>query len=371
MNVFLDITGPEGGRMYILDEEGRLRRTSSFGLDGMEFSFDEPLSEDLEASYVSIPVEWLDFRFIELDIPDAGAARDILPFELDGLLLDAPSEYVIEALMAPVPETQEAGQAPPRRVLAAFIKKDRLMALLDGLGEAGLDPRAVTSIELASVSGRLGEADVWELVEGAAHMDEPARVDQARAEMGSPTINMRRGDFAFRGDMRKGLRSLAFTVSLFVGLMLMLTMVFSLKAVSAGRTADALEDNVLGIYGEIFPGQKPKSARGLSYKVRSKLKELRSKAGSMESVEALDMLMELQRAMPAGGGVRLMDITLDRDAVLFKGEGKDLEVIEQVRSAMESFLSDVKITETGKAVSGLTGFTISAKTAMPQEGEGK
>jgi len=362
--VFLDITGPDGGRMYILDEEGRLRRTASFALDsGMAFSFDEPISEDIVASSVSIPVEWLDFRLLELDIAEARVARDILPFELDGLLVDAPSEYVIEALMVPAPAGDEDGYTPPGRVLATFIKKDRLMALLDGLDKAGLDPRAVTSLELASISERLGEADISELIDGAANIDEPVRVDLARSEMGSPTINMRRGEFAFRGDVRQGLRAMSFTVSLFVGLMLMLTMVFSLKAISAGRTADTLEDNVLGIYGEIFPGQKPKSARGLTYKVRSKLKELKGKAGSMRSVETLDMLQGLQQALPASGEVRLLEVTLDRDAVLLKGEGKDLEVIEKARSAMESFLSDVKITETGKAVSGLTGFTITAKTS--------
>ena len=48
INLFLDITGPEGGRLYILDEEGRLLRTSDFSLDeNMGFSFGEPISEEM------------------------------------------------------------------------------------------------------------------------------------------------------------------------------------------------------------------------------------------------------------------------------------------------------------------------------------
>jgi hypothetical protein len=372
IRVFIDIAGPEGGRLYILDEEGRLLRTSDFSMDENEgFSFDEPISEDVEASYLSIPLDYFDFRLLELDIAEADAAREILPFELDGLLMEPPSAYVIDAMVA-VPPAQEDtnGQtAGPGRVLAVYMTKQRLRTLLDGLLEAGLDPRAVTSLELSSISAKLTEGDVSGLSDTPSGLEEPARVDLARAELDGPCINMRRGEFAFKGDVREGLRSMAFTASLFVAFMLVLTVVFSLKAIHSGNSADLLEEHVLGIYGEIFPGKKPASARGLSYKVRSKLKELKDKAGSMRSVEALDMLMALQGALPDGGEVRFLDITLDLNAVLLKGEGKDLESIERARAAMESFLSEVKITETGKAVSGQTGFTISARTEPDGSGE--
>jgi len=369
INLFLDITGPGGGRLYVLDEEGRLLRTSDFSMDeNMGFSFDEPISEDIEASYASIPLEWLDFRLLELGIKDAGAAREILPFELDGLLVGPPSSYAIEAKMLAEPSMEDAEEpGAPDRVLAVYMPKQRLGSLLDGLTKEGLDPRAVTSLELASVSGKLVAGDLSGLTDGISSLEEPARVDLARAELHGTCINMRRGEFAYRGDVRKGLRTMAFTASLFITLMFVLALGFSLKAVRSGNSADMLEDRVLGIYGEIFPGQRPASARGLSYKVRSKLKELTDKSESLRSVEALDMLMALQNALPEGGGVKLLDVTMDLDAVLLKGEGKDLDTIELTRAAMESFLSDVKISETGKAVSGLTGFTISARTGEASE----
>jgi len=364
MNIFLDITGPEGGRVYILDEDGRLRRTSDFSFHSETgFTFGEPLTEDLESCHVSIPIDWLDFRLLELDISEAKAARQILPFELDGLLAGPPSAYAIDALVSkpPAQDALEVNEGPGR-VLAVYMKKERLRALLDALNASGLDPRAVTCIELASISGRLGDEDLAGLIAGASSLEEPERVKLAGAELEGPCVNMRRGEFAFRGDVRKGLRALALTSSLFIAFMLVMALAFSLNALYSDNEADRLEQQVLGIYAEIFPGQKSSSARGLSYKVRSKLKELRERSGSMRSVRALDMLMSIQGALPEGGEVKLLDVTMEKDAVLLKGEGKDLEAIEKARSAMESFLPDVRITETGKAVSGLTGFTIAART---------
>ena len=360
MKAFMDITGPLGGRLYLLDDEGRLRRTASFALDAeMNFTLEEPLPEGLEGSCVSVPVDWLDFRMVEMDIQDAAAAREILPFELDGLLVGEPSSYVIEAIVPGAAGGTAEGASG--KVLAVYMERKRLASLLEGLERAGLDPRCVTSLGLSSLRERLAGGDVAGLSEPEAELEEPARVELARAELRGALINMRRGEFSFRGDVRKGLKSMAFTVSLFVALMLVLSVVFSIRAVSNGRSADALETKVLAIYEGIFPGQKPKSARGLTYKVRASLKDLRARTESARSVETLDTLLALQGALPEG--VRLLEITLDRSAALLKGEGPDLDTIERARSAMEGFMSEVKITETGKAVSGQTGFTITARTS--------
>lgn len=369
---FLDITAVGGGRVYIFDHEGRLRKTSSFAFNNdMDFTLAEPLPEDLETSCIGLPIDWLDFRTLELNIPDAETAREVLPFELDGLLMDEPSTYVIDALMPKdadaLPAQEDAATARP--LLAVYIQRKRLQPLIDGLTRAGLDPRFMTSIEMAAIKDKIASGDILAAIEETASLDEPARVDMAAREFENPAINMRIGEFAYKGDVKRGLKSMAISSFLLVALMLMLSLSFSLKALSASNSADALEDQVLKIYEDIFPGQKQSSARGLSYKVRSKLMELREKAESMESVDALQMLMKLQQSMPRG--VRLLDITLDRDAAILKGEGDSLESIEKLRSSLESFMADVRITETGKAVSGQTGFSISAKAEVDTGGPGQ
>lgn len=365
---FLDITAVGGGRIYVFDNDRRLRRTSAFSFDAeMNFTLAEPLPEDLEASCIGLPIDWLDFRRLELDIPGAEAAREVLPFELDGLLMDDPATYVIDALL---PEaTAIASEGEDRRpLLAIYVQRERLRNLIHGLSRAGLDPRCMTSIEMAAIRDKISSPDILEDIEKTASLDEPARVNLAASEFDAPCINMRTGEFAFKGDVRRGLRSIAISAYLLVALMLMLSLTFSLKASSANRNANALEARVLSMYENILPGQKPASARGLSYKVRSKLRELRTKAESMGSVEVLDMLMKLQEAMPTG--VKLVDITLDRDAAILKGEGVSLDSIEKLRSSLESFMHEVRISETGKSVSGQTGFTISAKAGQ-QAPEGR
>lgn len=373
---FLDITSDDGGRLYVFDTEGRLRETSSFTLDeDMQPGGLTALPEEVGEVCLSVPLNWLDFRLLPLELKDKLAARQVLPFELEGILSRPASDYVIDAVVdtseAGAADAGEEGDAPektkaiPPGVLAVYMERQRLDVLIKGMDSAGLDPRHITSIELASALKKQTGGELASILLESPELDEPERVDLAIEGMREPVVDMRIGEFAFKGDVHKGIRSIIHTVTLFVSLMLVLSTAFALKAISAGREADVLEEKVLATYVEVFPGPKPASARGLSYKVRSKLKEMRGKVDSMASVETLEFMLKLQEALPKG--VKMNEITIDTASALLKGEGPNLEAIEQARAAMEGgLMGEVKITETGKAVSGQTGFTMAAKKKKPE-----
>lgn len=388
--VFIDITGDTGGRVYVIDADHKLRETFNFALgEGMAFTLEGSIPEDMDQSTVSVPASWLDFRALELDLPDAGAARAVLPFELDGLLVNEPSHYVIDALVAPAraqspaasPGNGEPGNGAGHlngkagKVLALYMPAARVGELVSGLSDIGIDPRYITCLELASkmddilagdYSSLLGGHEGAEGTEGRQspdELDEPRRVDLAQGQFDSPAINLRLGEFSFKGDVRRGLRKIRLTFALFAALMVVLALTSTINAIFDTRQAAALEQKVLGIYGEIFPGQKPANARGLSYKVRSKLKEYRQKSEAMGSLDVLSTMKQIQGAMP--GGLKFTDLTLSREGVVLKGEAGSLESIEQARTSMEAFLFDVKITQTGKAVSGQTDFNITARMVEP------
>lgn len=363
--VFLDITDLGKGRMYVFDRaDGRLSQTASFTLSpSMEVSVEGGFPEDMESCSVSIPMQWLDFRVLELELTDAEAVRQVLPFELDGLLMDDPADYVFDALTCgdALAKDGQADMPEGCKALAVYIRKEKIRALLAGLEASGADPRAVTSVELRWAMNKR-DTDGFPALLGERELpEEPERVDLALADLDAPMINMRRDEFSFKGDVTRGINELLATLALFVSLMLVLSTAFSLKAITAGRQADALEQRVLEIYGDIFPSQKAKTARGLSYKVNSKLKEMRNKAERVRGVDSLEFMLKLQAARPEG--LKYTEVVLDKDTVLLKGEASGLALIESARATLETVLADVKIKETGKAISGLTDFTIVAKNA--------
>ena len=57
----------------------------------------ERMPHDIEASYVSVPLSMLSFRTIELPFSDMKRVREVLPFELDNLILGGSGGIVFDA----------------------------------------------------------------------------------------------------------------------------------------------------------------------------------------------------------------------------------------------------------------------------------
>jgi hypothetical protein len=270
VTAFFDITGRHG-RLYVF-EEGVLRDNIPFELSEDRRFFTGDLPEDIGEALVSLPLEMLDFRMLELPFSEPARVREVLPFELDGLILGGTEGVVVDALVLKEPEGEK------HRVLAVFVEREKIRALLGRLSELGLDPRAITSVELAhavKISTETGELGRM-LLEPSA-LAEPDRPAAAHAELSDLTINLRRGDFAYTRDIEKTRRSMMFTVLALILLLLILAGDLGLRTLKLGKQAAGLESQIVSLYSGMFPGEKPESARGLAYKAKALLKEARGK----------------------------------------------------------------------------------------------
>lgn len=359
LRALIDLADRSGGRVYVFEKGGgRQVESLPFSLaEGREFRLEGTLPREVEHCVLSLPLEMLDFRVLDLKLDDMEKIRQVLPFELEGLVLGNPEDFVFDAVAL--------GDAPEggKKVLAVYVAKPALGGLLAGLAGLGLDPAAVTSLDLgAALASWHGDVEgLSGLLLGDRLVEDEYRPDAARREMDGPTVNLRRGEFAYAGEAERVKRSLRLTAVIFAALMLVLAGDFALRAYTTQRDISRVESRILSAYAEIFPGEKPRSAAGLSYKIKSRLREMEAKAASVRGVSPLEFLLELQqRKVP---GLVYTEVLLSREAVSLKGEAPSLGEVEELKTRLQGLLTEVNISETGRSAGDRVLFTITAKGA--------
>lgn len=95
---------------------------------------------------VGLPAGRLSTWLLEMPFSDKKRLEATLPFEVEN--------YVPWDLETVVLDYQVIDRGPPAKVFAAMAPRDRVQKLLDGLGEAGVDPRFVT-VDAAALAGLL------------------------------------------------------------------------------------------------------------------------------------------------------------------------------------------------------------------------
>ncbi len=97
-----------------------------------DFSIDK-VTEDVENAYLSLPVSGLNFRVIDLPFSDKDRVREVLPFELDGIILGGTDRVIFDCVVL--------GSSDDKyQVLAVYIEKDSIREILARLKSFNLDP---------------------------------------------------------------------------------------------------------------------------------------------------------------------------------------------------------------------------------------
>jgi hypothetical protein len=356
LTAFFDLTGKEGSLRVF--EDGRLRESTPFEIGGDGRFYAGDLPEGAKETVLSLPLSMLDFRVLELPFDEPERIREVLPFELEGIILGGTERVVMDAVV--LGKTEEG----KTRTLAVYVEKATLERLITGLSELGADPRVVTSVELARVIHEAGTGeDLERLLLESPPAGEDWREEKAEGELSLSTVNLRQGELAYTRDEERTRRSLAFAAVGLIALILVLAGDVLVRAARVEREAQAVQKELLSAYTGIFPGEKPERVAGLSYKLKARMEEMRGKSEDLRGVSPLEFLMKLQAALPRGIVVDVL--TLDTGFVIVKGKADTLTQVEEAKSSLDTFLHDVKIMDTGQAVGGKTAFTIEAKEEVP------
>jgi hypothetical protein len=322
------------------------------------------LPDDIDDAAVSLPIGALDFRVLDLELADRDKIREVLPFELQGLMLEDPESVVADALLLRQPEQAEGG----RKVLAVYADRAYLRGLLSGLKDLDVDPSALTSLDMGYALERSpSPEELVRMLMGEVRAEGEERELRASAEIESPTLNLRRGEFAYKKESERLRRSIIIAAALSALILVVFSADMALRIISAKKESALTKGAILGLYADIFPEEKPQGVEGLAYKLRSHLKDLKEREARATGLSPLEFLLALQgRITP---GVTVGDITLERETISLKGEASTLGALQDFKAKLDGFLPEVKISETGQSVKGKTGFTITAATIKRGEEE--
>ena len=347
-SVFIDL-GEEELRTYVFDNrKGKyeMEETREYPVSGrFDFSIDKAI-ENVENAYLSLPVSSLNFRVIDLPFSDKNRIREVLPFELDGIILDGTDRVVFDCVVL-------GNSGDKYQVLAVYIEKESIREILARLESFNLDPVFVTSIELRNILKDFTLSGLF----SPGTIEEQDRISLTVEEMKTPTINLRREEFSYTRDTEKTKKSLRVTAALLICLAMVLSANFLAGMISTKYQIASLRNEMRKDYQALFPGGK--NIMNELLQLKSHMKELKGKEDLFIGVDPLDVLLKLSRLEKQS--VVFNEISADEGNISMKGEAPSLSDVQQLKDRLDGLFSEVAISDSKSSAQGKMLFTITAR----------
>lgn len=309
--------------------------------------------QEIDASYLSVPLEMLNFRTVELPFSDIKRVREVLPFELDNLMLGGTGGIVFDARIL---KEREGAYT----FLVVCMTKDSIKKLLDGFKRQSIDIKTVTSLDLVSMfdafSSDNGIAGLL-MDRTPVSLSVEDRIALAAREMAEPTIDLRRGEFAYTGDTEKAKKSLKLTLALGALLLLIFISDLLMNGIAMKKEALSIHNEIRRSYAALYPADRNITSE--IYQMKSHMKELKDKAPLFAGIQPLQDLLDVTAA--ARNGFTFNEIDLDQANITLKGDCRTLSDVQSLKNSLAVFFTDVAITDSKPMAQGKTTFTITAK----------
>ncbi len=336
---------PDNTLIYIFDHhsgKNELEKT-------LEYSSDD-IPEDISEFYLSIPVELLNFRIINLPYSDKEKLGKSIPLELESLIADDFENIVFDTIVL---KDEDSGFD----ILVTYAGKNSLDTLIEKLTLKNIDPRVITSIDLSKII--LAGEDKCPLAERLACRDSGEKFDRIGAaanELFTPTINLRSGPLAYTKDITRKNQIfnktviLIFLLALFINANLFFDLVMTNKEISAQKSI------LRNGYSALFPDEK--KIIDETYQLKSHIREMKKRSDVLTGVNPLGLLIELSQKPVAQ--VIYNEILLGKGFIKMKAEAASTNAVDKARERYSEFLSDVLLSDIKPATDGKIFFTVAA-----------
>ena len=320
MFYFFDLK-EQNGRYYVFSKNLDLIKIDNFSFDTFE-----PKKEIYDA-YLSIPISWLDFRVLEVPFKEEKKIKEILPFELEGLILSNSAEITYDFVILEKKEKT--------KILIIYIKKDLLQKLLEKFDQKKINIKVVTCIYLKKF---LADFRAEYLLE-PNKLSEEERIKLAKEELISPSFNLKKIEIISPIKLKKQKKLLQWTIFLSILILFFWLIDFYFNWWAIKKQTENIKNKMHHIYSTLFPEEK----RIVSplYQLQSHFKTLKEKENILVGISPLDILLKLSKVKR--NGIIFREIHMDKKRVIIKGIANSLSNIDNVKKQLEQVWSQAKI----------------------------
>jgi hypothetical protein len=337
----------DDARIYIFKDY-----SGKYELDSALDCLSDDVPSDIDEFYVSIPIDLLNFRIINLPYSDKEKINKIIPFELENLIIADPKDVIFDTV-----QLDNSGSGFD--ILVAYTGRSSIEALIGKLALKNIDPRVITSIDLHEIIP--GRSSMKSIFAGQlVNLERPAEFDRAGAagkELAVTTINLRTGPVAYTKDIVNTRRSFRKTAVLGILLAAVINIYIAFNLITTKNEISSLTREMRSMYTAVFPGEK-KIVDEL-YQMKSHIKTLKEKSDALAGVNPLGFLLKISQK-PAEGIV-YNEIQLENRFVKMAAEANSMEAIDRARTGLSEHLSDVLVSDVKPAPDGRIFFTLAAK----------
>jgi len=291
--------------------------------------------------YLSLPLSLLSLRELKFPFSERKKIDETIRFEIEGKLLGNVTDYIIDHTITGI-------SGDDCTVLAVCIEKKRLKEIIDTFSDAGIEPEVITSLDLHQIDSFLQSKPV---------IEEERRIEIVLNEIRKPTINLRKEEFQYSGDV-EGLKKTFRLALIFLTVLFFIYGTDNLAVYKrVSEKNGLLMKEIKEIYLETFPEEK---------KVIDPLRQFKGKANQLikkkeifGSTSSLDILMEVTKLI--NRAVRLNELKYEDNTIIIKGDAKRFEDVEIIKNRLSSQYDDVRVINSTSSADGKINFTITMK----------
>ncbi len=347
-SLFIDVREKEIA-VYILNKKGEryeLLESKKYPVNENDLLSFNKLPGDFESAYLSLPFSHLNFRVIDLPFSDKDKVREVLPLELDGMILGGIDRVVFDEVVI-------GSSNGKYQILAIYVEKRLIQGILSQLQSYNIDPICITSLELRNI---LKNFSLERLLNPDA-INEQVRTELVAEEIVKPSINLRKDEFSYTRDSEKTKKSLKISGVLFLLIALILLADLLFRIIVTKNEVAFLKDDVRKTYRELFPEEK--NIVNELHQFKAHLRELKNREDIFLGIDPLNLLLRLSQIERQD--VVFNEITMNKQVLVLKGEATSLSEIQQLQVRLEKVFAEVSISDSKASVGGNMLFTITAK----------
>lgn len=308
----------------------------------------------IEEFYLSLPLSMLSFRILNLPFWDKKRITEIIPFELQGLIMENVDDIVFDSICL---GKEDSGF----NVLVVYIEKSRFDSILGDLSNAGIDPVIAGSIEIGYILKETTDpVQITErLIDYADRSDIKfeEKMDFISEELENPTVNLRTGAFEFKGDAEKLSRAFKVMTFLLIVIAIIINLDISFRILRDRKDITLIRKEMKRSYSELFPSEKKITDE--LYQLKAHLKEVKEKRDLIGGVQVTELLLKLSQMRPRG--IVFHEIGVSTEGLSLKGEAASMDEINNLKTVLFRITQEINASDIKPLAGGRLGFTVSGR----------